>query len=247
MLLAASAPFEWLKVWSCCANRPPEAVLSRTNGLDEPDTSPECGVFVVRDTFDVSEEVTCERVQEGRNFAARVRRRCTWQLSEESASGKDGSFEFILDFRQSKEAEFRELLNNKKQTNLFVIRSDRTLLSRSTRLPVRRYFWYIPSRSHQGAFDEKKSFSIWRACDHVMFSLRSADEGCLTQNQLFSSGSFSLRMKGSQLDSSPVGIRSGLVRTPMARHQQILIRLNIENSNKPIVRFPSGSCCLAKR
>jgi len=104
----------------------------------------------------------------------------------------------------------------KEQTNLFVIRSDRTLLSRSTRLPVRRYFWYIPSRLHQGAFDEKKSFSIFRAWDQLMPALRSADEGCLTQNQLFSSDSFSLRIKGSQLDSSPVGIRSGLVRTPTA-------------------------------
>ena len=110
-----------------------------------------------------------------------------------------------------------------------MIKSDNTLLSRSTRLPVRRYFWYIPLRSHQGAFDEKKSFSIWRACDHVMFALSSADEGCLTQNQLFSSASFSLRIKGSQLDSSPVGIRSGLVKTPIvertsARHN----KLNLE-------------------
>ena len=36
----------------------------------------------------------------------------------------------------------------------------------------------------------------------------------MTQYQLFSSVSFSFRMKGSQLDSSPRGMRSGLVRTP---------------------------------
>jgi hypothetical protein len=37
-----------------------------------------------------------------------------------------------------------------------------------------------------------------------MFASRLADEGCLTQNQLFSSISFSLQIKGSQL-----GVLSG--------------------------------------
>ena len=60
----------------------------------------------------------------------------------------------------------------------------------------------------------KKSCSLCLACDHVMPSLMSLELGCLTQYQLFSSVSFSFRMKGSQFVSSPVGIRSGFVRTP---------------------------------
>jgi hypothetical protein len=98
---------------------------------------------------------------------------------------------------------------------LFAIKSERTLLSRSTKFPVRRYFWYTDSNSHQGAFEEKKVFSICLASSHVISSFRSFEDGCLTQNQLFSNGTFSFRMKGSQLASSPVGMRSGLVKTPM--------------------------------
>jgi hypothetical protein len=45
--------------------------------------------------------------------------------------------------------------------------------------------------------------------------LKSLDPGCLTVNQPFARGSASFRMKRSQFSSSPVGILSGLVRTPV--------------------------------
>jgi hypothetical protein len=43
-----------------------------------------------------------------------------------------------------------------EQTDVLEINSDRTLLSLSTRLPVREYCWYSLSSSHQGALDAKK-------------------------------------------------------------------------------------------
>jgi len=97
---------------------------------------------------------------------------------------------------------------------LFAIKSESMLLRRSTRFWVRRYFWYMLSKSHQGDLVEKKSFSDCLACFQVIFDFRSLEDGCLTQNQLFSSDSFSFRINGSQFISSPMGMRSGFVKTP---------------------------------
>lgn len=98
----------------------------------------------------------------------------------------------------------------------------------STRFAIRRCFWYKASNSLQGAVPEKKSFSFCLASSHVVICFNSCELGCLTQNQPFSNSSLSLRIKGSQLDSSPVGMRSGLVKTP-------------------IVLFPAGSYCFVRR
>ena len=127
--------------------------------------------------------------------------------------------------------------------DLFEIKSDKMELNLSTRLEVFKYFWYTASSSDHGGVIEKKSCSLCLAWDHVMPSLMSLELGCLTQYQLFSKVSFSFRMKGIQFVSSPVGIRSGLVRTP-----SILTKLRdsldrITGMNVPIVRFPSGPCC----
>ena len=88
----------------------------------------------------------------------------------------------------------------------------------------------------------KKCFSRARASAHVIPVLRASDPGCLTVNQPFARGSASFRMKRNQLSSSPGGIRSGLVRTPVK--DQSVSRKEGE-ANIPIVRFPSGSCCFA--
>ena len=80
----------------------------------------------------------------------------------------------------------------------------------------------MSSRSRQGEVAENHSFSLFLARSHVIFDFKSLEDGCLTQNQLFSSGSFSFRMKGSQLDSSPVGMRSGLVKTPIKCDTKLL-------------------------
>lgn len=61
---------------------------------------------------------------------------------------------------------------------------------------------------------EKKLSSSERASAHDMPCFRALELGCFTQYQLLARGSYSLRMKRSQLSSSPAGIRSGLVRTP---------------------------------
>ena len=106
----------------------------------------------------------------------------------------------------------------------------------------------MPSRSHQGDSDEKKSFSICRACSQVMFALRSFEDGCFTQNQLLSRGFLSFRMKGIQLDSSPVGMRSGFVRTPSMKSLEWEVDLDHEKTKSvPIVLLPSGSCSFASR
>jgi hypothetical protein len=65
------------------------------------------------------------------------------------------------------------------------MRSERMLLNLMTKLGVRRYLWYIGSRSFQGEVLEKNSFSLARASDQVMPFFRSVGDGCLTQNQLF--------------------------------------------------------------
>lgn len=61
----------------------------------------------------------------------------------------------------------------------------------------------------------KKCFSSARASAHVIPLFKSFDPGCLTVNHPFASGSASFRIKRSQFSSSPDGIRSGLVRTPI--------------------------------
>ena len=99
-------------------------------------------------------------------------------------------------------------------SHLLEIKSDKMELSRSTRLDVFKYFWYMGSNSDHGSVIAKKSRSLRRASSQVMPYLISLELGYLTQYQLLSRGSFSLRMKGSHADSSPVGMRSGLVRTP---------------------------------
>ena len=61
----------------------------------------------------------------------------------------------------------------------------------------------------------KKCFSRARASAHVIPVFKSLDPGCLTVNHPFTRGSASFRMKRSQFSSSPGGILSGFVRTPV--------------------------------
>ena len=90
-------------------------------------------------------------------------------------------------------------------------------LSLSTRFPVRRYLWYIESSSDHAAADAKYSSSLFRACAQVIPALIWEEPGCLTQNHPFSRGSFSLRIREIQFCSSPAGMRSGFVRTPIVK------------------------------
>jgi hypothetical protein len=101
------------------------------------------------------------------------------------------------------------------------------LLNLTTKLDVRRYLWYIGSRSFQGEVLEKNSFSLARASDQVMPFFRSVGDGCLTQNQLFSKGSSSFRISLIQRGSSPGSIRSGLVRTPERVSHQVQLESEI--------------------
>jgi hypothetical protein len=139
-------------------------------------------------------------------------------------------------------------------THRLEMRSERIELRRSIRFDVRRYFWYIGSSSDQGGVRVKKSFSLARASSQVMPCFRSSELGCFTQYQLFSSVSCSLRIRGSQLSSSPRGILavrsqiqctgkgemghlSGLVSTPeMGQH---IVRWARRNTHRPCV-FPPG-------
>jgi hypothetical protein len=158
----------------------------------------------------------------------------------------DRLFQFIMNFWKSDNVEVQVLPTNirnmHRDSYRFAIKSERILLSRSTKFFVRRYFWYTVSKSHQGRVEEKKLFSICLAPSQVTFDFKSWEDSCLTQNQLFSRGTFSFRMNGSQLPSSPVGIRSGFVRTPTKYDSQLL---KGATSYTPIVRFPSGSYCWA--
>jgi hypothetical protein len=95
-------------------------------------------------------------------------------------------------------------------------------LNLSTRLAVLRYFWYTGSNRLNGPVRKNVS-SRFRASAHVILSLSSLGFGCLTQYQLFSRGSFSFRIRENQESSSPVWMRSGLVRTPVS-WQEIISR-----------------------
>lgn len=125
------------------------------------------------------------------------------------------------------------------------MRSDKISLNRSTRFAVRRYFWYVLSRSDHGGVKEKKLFSCSLACNQVTPFFRSVEEGCLTQYQLFSKGSLSFKTNDIHLDSSPAAIRSGFVNTPSIVGGQLQTAVLEAKMLLPIVRCPSGSCNLA--
>lgn len=95
------------------------------------------------------------------------------------------------------------------------MRSERILLKASVRFCVPNLLWQNVSALDQGAVLVKKRFSCSRASAQVMPLFRSFDPGCFTVNHPFASGSASFRIKRSQCSSSPDGIRSGLVRTPI--------------------------------
>ena len=127
-------------------------------------------------------------------------------------------------------------------SHLRLIRSERILFRDSARFGVPNLFWqYIPAPD-QGAVLEKKCCSWAQAFAHVIPVFKSFDPGCFTINHPFVSGSASFRMKRNQCSSSPGGIRSGLVRTPI-KHQSMYSRN--AGADLPIVRLPSWSCCFA--
>lgn len=108
------------------------------------------------------------------------------------------------------------------------MRSDRIELSRSVKLLVRRYFWYVDSSSDHGGVIKKNSFSWVRASFQEIPWVNAFEFGCLTQYQLFSNGSTSFLIKRSHRSSSPGGMRSGLVSTPEDLGGQISVRLSAQ-------------------
>ena len=95
------------------------------------------------------------------------------------------------------------------------MRSERILLKDSVKFRVPNLLWQYVSALDQGAVLVKKCFSWARASAHVIPVLSSLDPGCFTVNHPLARGSASFLMKRNQWSSSPVGIRSGLVRTPV--------------------------------
>ena len=179
------------------------------------------------------------------NFANGVVGRRLWEPSEPELGLFKEILEFIRQFRKPKEAQKLSTYDNARQrdrTHLRLIRSERILLNDSVKFCVPNLFWQYVSALDHGAVLVKKSFSRARASAQVIPVLRSLDPGCLTVNHPFASGSASFRMKRNQLSSSPVGIRSGLVKTPVTVH---LTSPKKAEANLPIVRFPSGSCFFA--
>lgn len=132
-----------------------------------------------------------------------------------------------------------------RNTYRFDIKSERIELKRDTKLAVPRYFLYMSSSSHHGVVKEKNWSSLRRASVQFMPCFNSFEPGCLTQYQLFSSGSFSFRIKPSQLGSSPVGIRSGFVKTPVQETNNKWESYVLYKEGIPMVRFPSGSWTFA--
>lgn len=80
---------------------------------------------------------------------------------------------------------------------------------------VLKNFWYCASRDDHGCVEVNHSFSRRRASKYVIPFLTSCEEGCFTQYQLLTRGSVSLRRILTHAGSSPGGIRSGFVRTPV--------------------------------
>lgn len=135
------------------------------------------------------------------------------------------TLQLIHQLRKSKEAQKLSTHDNPRKrdrTHLRLMRSERILLKDSVRFRVPNLFWQYASVLDHGEVLVKKSFSWARASAHFIPVLRSLDPGCLTMNHPFASGSASFRMKFSQLSSSPGGIRSGLVKTPVTVQSMFL-------------------------
>src|SRR5258708_36545217 len=82
------------------------------------------------------------------------------------------------------------------------------------------------SKLAHGSVSAKNLVSASRASAHVIPSLISSPEGCLTQCQPCLCRSRALRSRRSQLCSSPAGMRSGFVRTATALHKAQLYTNN---------------------
>jgi len=167
-----------------------------------------------------------------------------WKSSKPELSLFENILQLLREFREPKEAQRLSTYDNTRKgdrTHLRLMRSERILLKDSVRFRVPNLFWQYVSAVDHGEVLAKKFFSWARASAHVIPVLRALDPGCLTVNHPFASGSASFRMKRSQLSSSPCGIRSGLVKTPVTAQSTS----KEAEANIPMVRFPSGSYCFA--
>ena len=179
------------------------------------------------------------------DLADRVAGWWLWEPSEPELSLFEKVLQFICEFWEPKEAQQLSTYDGARKRNrtyLRLMRSERIPLKDSVRFCVPNLFWQYVSAVDHGEVLVKKCFSWARASPHVIPVLRSLDPGCLTVNHPFASGSASFLRKRSQLSSSPCGIRSGLVKTPVTAQSTSAKKAE---ANIPMVRLPSGSCCFA--